>query len=154
MSNKPHLRPHPKKRHASRVTRLLVAILVLAVLALAIALEMTGHVVFRGRLILLRGGRWLLIWGSLACEPAELASFFGQVKGLAFPRMEALGVGPVNVSAVEDGQGGDADDGSAGALIPLVNCALIARKAVTAVKQQGPGSETAVLTWTFAPWSG
>jgi hypothetical protein len=55
MSNKPHLRPHQKKRHASRVTRLLVAILVLAVLALAIALEMTGHVVFRGRLIRLRG---------------------------------------------------------------------------------------------------
>jgi hypothetical protein len=57
MSNKPHLRPHQNKRHASQATRLLVAILVLAVFALAIALEMTGHVVFRGRLILLRGGR-------------------------------------------------------------------------------------------------
>lgn len=64
MSNKPHLRPHQKKQQASRATRLLVAILVLAVLALAIALEMTGHVVFRGRLFLLRGGRWLLIWRS------------------------------------------------------------------------------------------
>ena len=41
-----------------------------------------------------------------------------------------------------------------GPLIPLVNCALIARKAVTTLKQQGLGSETAVLTWTFAPSSG
>jgi hypothetical protein len=106
MSNKPHLRPHQNKRHASQATRLLVAILVLAVFALVIALEMTGHVVFRGRLILLRGGRWLLIWGPLACELAELASFFGQVNGLMFPLIEALGVGPVNVSAVEGGQGG------------------------------------------------
>ncbi len=62
MSNKPHLRPHQKKRQASRAARLLVAILVLAVFALAIALEMTGHVVFRGRLILLRGRRCLLMW--------------------------------------------------------------------------------------------
>lgn len=53
MSNKPHLRPHQKKRQASRVTSLLVAILVIAFLALAIALEATGHIVFRGRLILL-----------------------------------------------------------------------------------------------------
>lgn len=52
MSNKPHLHPHQKKQQARRTTRLLVAILVLAVFALAIALEMTGHVVFRGRLIL------------------------------------------------------------------------------------------------------
>jgi len=36
------------------MTRLLVAILIIAILALAIALEATGHVVFRGRLILLR----------------------------------------------------------------------------------------------------
>jgi hypothetical protein len=49
-----------------------------------------------------------LMWWSLACELAELASFFGQFKGLAFPLVEALGVGPVNVSAgdaVEGGQG-------------------------------------------------
>ena len=61
-----------------------MAILVLAVFALAIALEMTGHVVFRGRLILY-ARRCLLIWGSLACELAELASFFGPVKGLTSP---------------------------------------------------------------------
>ena len=61
MSNKPHLHPHQKKRQASLTTRLLVAILILAIFALVIALEATGHVVFRGRLILLRGDRWLLI---------------------------------------------------------------------------------------------
>jgi hypothetical protein len=54
MGNKPHLRPH-QKRQASRITRLLMAILVIAIFALAIALEATGHIVFRGRLILLRG---------------------------------------------------------------------------------------------------
>jgi hypothetical protein len=52
MSNKPHLRPHQEERQASQITRLLVAILVITVFALAIALELTGHVVFRGRLIL------------------------------------------------------------------------------------------------------
>ena len=51
MGNKPHLRPHQKIRQASQMTRLLVAILIIAFFALAIALEMTGHVVFRGRLI-------------------------------------------------------------------------------------------------------
>jgi hypothetical protein len=51
MSNKPHLRPHQKEQQASRITRLLVAILILAIFALGIALEATGHVVFRGRLI-------------------------------------------------------------------------------------------------------
>jgi hypothetical protein len=56
MSNKPHLRPHQKKRQASRITGLLVAILILAIFALVLALEATGHVVFRGRLTLLRGG--------------------------------------------------------------------------------------------------
>ena len=56
MSNKPHLRPHQEKRHASEITRLLMAILILAIFALGIALELTGHVVFRGRLIFLRGG--------------------------------------------------------------------------------------------------
>jgi hypothetical protein len=49
MSNKPHLRPHQEKRQASQVTRLLVAILIIAILALLIALEATGHVIFRGR---------------------------------------------------------------------------------------------------------
>ena len=55
MSNKPHLRPHQKMQQASLTTRLLVAILILGILALAIALEVTGRVEFRGRLILLRG---------------------------------------------------------------------------------------------------
>jgi len=32
---------------------------------------------------------------------------------------------------------------------PLDNCTLIARKAVAAVKQQGPGSGAVVLTWAF-----
>jgi hypothetical protein len=50
MSNKPHLRPHQEKRHASKITRLLVAILVVGIFILVIALEMTGHIIFRGRL--------------------------------------------------------------------------------------------------------
>jgi len=49
MSNKPHLRSHQEERQASRITRLFVAILILAIFALALALELTGHVVFRGR---------------------------------------------------------------------------------------------------------
>jgi hypothetical protein len=49
MSNKPHLRPHQEKRQASQTTRLLVAILIITIFALAIALEATGHIVFRGR---------------------------------------------------------------------------------------------------------
>ncbi len=64
MSNKPHLRPHQEERQASRITRLFVVILILAIFTLAIALELTGHVVFRGRLILSRGSRWLLMWWS------------------------------------------------------------------------------------------
>ena len=55
MSNKPHRRPHQKKRQVSQITRLLVAILIITIFALAIALEATGRVVFRGRLILLSG---------------------------------------------------------------------------------------------------
>lgn len=54
MSNKPHLRPHEKIRQASWITRLLVAVLIIAILVLAIALEVTGRVEFRGRLILLQ----------------------------------------------------------------------------------------------------
>ena len=78
MSNKPHLRPHQEGRQASRITRLLVAILIIAIFALAIALELTGHVLFRGRLVLLPGGRRLLMGWSPGCELTELASFFGQ----------------------------------------------------------------------------
>ena len=58
MSNKPHLRPHQKILQASQMTRLLVAILIVTFFALALALELTGHVIFRGRLILL-SGVWL-----------------------------------------------------------------------------------------------
>ena len=32
---------------------------------------------------------------------------------------------------------------------PLANCTLFARKALTTVKQQGPGSGTVVLAWAF-----
>jgi hypothetical protein len=55
MSNKAHLHPHQEKRQASRITRLFVTILVLAIFTFAVALELTGHIVFRGRLLLLRG---------------------------------------------------------------------------------------------------
>jgi hypothetical protein len=55
MSNKPHLRPHQKERRASWITRLLVATLIIGMFVLAIALELTGHIVFRGRLTLLSG---------------------------------------------------------------------------------------------------
>jgi hypothetical protein len=50
MSNKPHQHPHQEERQANQKTRLLVAILIVAIFALLIALEATGHVVFRGRL--------------------------------------------------------------------------------------------------------
>ena len=36
-----------------------------------------------------------------------------------------------------------------GRLSPLANCTLIARKAVTTVKQQGPVSGSVALTWAF-----
>jgi hypothetical protein len=49
MSNKPHQHPHQQVRHASRISRLLVAILIVAFFVLVIALELTGHVIFRGR---------------------------------------------------------------------------------------------------------
>ena len=43
MSNKPHQHPHKEKRYASRVTRLLVAILLLALFLLGLALSASGH---------------------------------------------------------------------------------------------------------------
>jgi hypothetical protein len=49
MSNKPHRRPHEKKRQARKITKLLVAILIIGFFVAAIALEATGHVEFRGR---------------------------------------------------------------------------------------------------------
>jgi hypothetical protein len=46
---------------------------------------------------------WL--W-SLACGLAEMASFFGELQGRAFPLVEAHGVGPVNAGAADAVEGG------------------------------------------------
>jgi hypothetical protein len=43
MSNKAHLRPHQQKRHASRITRLIVVILFLAIFVLSVALAASGR---------------------------------------------------------------------------------------------------------------
>ena len=43
MSNKAHQHPHKEKRHASRVTRLLVTILLIALFLLGLALSASGH---------------------------------------------------------------------------------------------------------------
>jgi len=51
MSNKAHLHPHRRKRQASRVTRLLVALLFITIFALATALAATGRVAPHGRFI-------------------------------------------------------------------------------------------------------
>jgi hypothetical protein len=51
MSNKPHLRPDKKKRHVGRTTRMLVAILFLAIFVLAVALALTGRYVPTGRFL-------------------------------------------------------------------------------------------------------
>jgi hypothetical protein len=39
--------------------------------------------------------------------------------------------------------------GRPGRWSPPANCTLIAREAISTVKQQGPGSGTVVLTWAF-----
>jgi hypothetical protein len=44
MSNKPHLHPHQAKRRASRVTRLVAAILIITFIALGAVLTATGHI--------------------------------------------------------------------------------------------------------------
>jgi hypothetical protein len=49
MSNKAHLRPHQKKRQASSTTRLLVAILILAIFVLGVVLAASGRFVPTGR---------------------------------------------------------------------------------------------------------
>jgi Na+/proline symporter len=49
MSNKPHHRPHQSQRRASRTTRLLVVILIVAAFAFILALELTGHIIITGR---------------------------------------------------------------------------------------------------------
>jgi hypothetical protein len=51
MSNKPHLRPHQKRRQASRITRLLVAMFFITLFALATALAASGRVLPHGRFI-------------------------------------------------------------------------------------------------------
>ncbi len=51
MSNKPHLRPHRKKRQASQITKLLVALLFITVFGLATALAATGRITPHGRFI-------------------------------------------------------------------------------------------------------
>jgi hypothetical protein len=85
MSNKPHLRPHKEKRQASQTTRLLMAILVIAFFVLAIALEATGHVVFRGRLILGRGSRWLLMWCFSGVRASRAGFVLRPVQGPCVP---------------------------------------------------------------------
>jgi hypothetical protein len=57
MSNKAHLRPHRKKRQASRATGLLLVVLFIALVALATAMVASGHAMPAGRIIPLRGGR-------------------------------------------------------------------------------------------------
>ena len=54
MSNKAHLRPHQKKRQASRTTGLLLVILLIALIALATAMVASGHAMPAGRIIPLR----------------------------------------------------------------------------------------------------
>jgi hypothetical protein len=85
MSNKPHLRPHQEKRHASEITRLLMAILILAIFVLVIALEVTGRVEFRGRLILLRRGGWLLMWWSPGVRASRAGFVLRPVQGTCVP---------------------------------------------------------------------
>ncbi len=85
MSNKPHLRPHQEKRHASEITRLLMAILILAIFVLVIALEVTGRVEIRGRLILLRGGGWLLMWWSPGVRASRAGFVLRPVQGPCVP---------------------------------------------------------------------
>ena len=43
MSNKPHLHPHRRKRRATGLTRLLVAIVIISFIAFGTALSATGH---------------------------------------------------------------------------------------------------------------
>ncbi len=58
MGNKAHLRPHRKKRQASRTTGLLLLVLFIALVALATAVAASGHAILpAGRIIPLRGGR-------------------------------------------------------------------------------------------------
>jgi len=44
MSNKPHQHPHQKAQRARRMTRLLTAILIIAIMGLGVAISATGHI--------------------------------------------------------------------------------------------------------------
>jgi len=72
MSNKPHLRPQQRKRQAKPITKLLVAILILAIFALGIALAASGRVAPHGRFIPLCG-RMSRRYTGTAGEPASYA---------------------------------------------------------------------------------
>lgn len=50
---------------------------------------------------------------------AELASFFGQFQGRAFPLVEALGVRPVNVGAGDAVEGGHSVRGTSASCSPF-----------------------------------
>jgi len=105
MSNKPHLRPHQKKRQASQITRLLVAILILAFFALAITLEATGHVVFRGRLISLEAVAPLVRRGDAAPDG-------GICPGHALPARPARLRSPASLPCVLTGPPDNGNDGA------------------------------------------
>ena len=51
MSNKAHLRPHRKKRQASRTNALILLIFFAALVALATAMVASGHALPTGRII-------------------------------------------------------------------------------------------------------
>ena len=71
MSNKAHLRPHRKKRQASRTTGLLLVILFAALVALATAMAASGHALPAGRIIPLRRLGPLQSWRFKACSDAD-----------------------------------------------------------------------------------
>jgi hypothetical protein len=50
MSNKAHLRPHPRKRRRNGKVTVFVALLFIALFVLAVAMAATGHYVPAGRL--------------------------------------------------------------------------------------------------------
>jgi hypothetical protein len=51
MSNKAHLRPHRKKRQASRTSGLILVVLFVALVVLATAMAASGHAMPHGRII-------------------------------------------------------------------------------------------------------
>ena len=69
MGNKAHLRPHRKKRQASRTTGLLLVILFIALVALAVAMVASGHALPAGRIFPLRRGRCARASRRARCVP-------------------------------------------------------------------------------------